>query len=127
MKQKVTIAKAEWRGSELALITGFVTDLSVLQAKSQVLVDSDHLSFIYITEADEDYTYISLPEAIWPELKKALKENRRVVAVSGGTELELTDLHREMSELIENIKGNGNYGEELVNRVEEIFLAESQV
>ncbi|RFU68012.1 hypothetical protein D0469_13030 [Peribacillus saganii] len=126
MKQKVTIAKAEWRGSELALVPGNETDLSVLKPKGQLLVDSDGLSFIYITEDDEDYIYISLPEAIWPELNVALRENSSVVAVSGGTQLELIGIHSELEYLIENIKGNGNYGEELVKRVEEIFFAESE-
>jgi hypothetical protein len=35
--------------------------------------------------------------------------------------IELTDIHDELSYLLENIKGNANYGEEMEKKVVETF------
>jgi hypothetical protein len=36
-------------------------------------------------------------------------------------QLELTNFYEELTELINNIRGNSNYGAEMVTKVEEIF------
>ncbi|PAE25192.1 hypothetical protein [Bacillus sp. 7894-2] len=121
MKQKLTIVNAEWAGNELILgiESGTVSGLTAMQ---QILADSDNLSFIYIAEKNDDYTYISLPETVWPELKKALDGRLRVYASDiNQTRLELAGFHEELGDLIENIRGNSNYGNEMVEKVENVF------
>ncbi|MEH6988821.1 MULTISPECIES: hypothetical protein [Bacillales] len=121
MKQKLTIVNAEWIGNELILgiESGTVSGLTAMQ---QILADSDNLSFIYIAEKNDDYTYISLPETVWPELKKALDGRMRVYASDiNQARLELAGFHEELGDLIENIRGNSNYGNEMVEKVENVF------
>ncbi|WP_026583726.1 hypothetical protein [Bacillus sp. J33] len=121
MKQKLTIAKADIKENELIL---GIEDGSVsnLKAMEQILADSDNLSFVYIADNNDDYTYISLPDSIWPDLKKAYDGNLPVyVTDAQGERLELEGFHEELGDLIENIKGNSNYGEEMVIKVESIF------
>ena len=121
MKQKLTIVNAEWIGKELILgiESGTVSGLTAMQ---QILADSDNLSFIYIAEKNDDYTYISLPETVWPELKKALDGHMRFYASDiNQARLELAGFHEELGDLIENIRGNSNYGNEMVEKVENVF------
>ncbi|MCM3707106.1 MULTISPECIES: UPF0738 family protein [Cytobacillus] len=121
MKQKLTIVNAEWVGNELILGIESRT-VSGLTAMQQVLADSDNLSFIYIAEKNDDYTYISLPETVWPELKKALDGRLPVYASdTNQARLELAGFHEELGDLIENIRGNSNYGDEMVEKVENVF------
>ncbi|KON89410.1 hypothetical protein AF332_23075 [Sporosarcina globispora] len=121
MKQKLTVINAEWFKNELILgIEG--GSVTGLKAMEQILADSDNLTFIYIAEQNDDYTYIALPEAVWPELKKALDAQMRVFASDNNHErFELTGFHEELGDLIENIRGNSNYGNEMVEKVESIF------
>ncbi|KAF0816842.1 MULTISPECIES: UPF0738 family protein [unclassified Cytobacillus] len=121
MKQKLTVVNAEWIENELILgiETGKVSGLTAMQ---QILADSDNLSFIYIAEQNDDYTYISLPETVWPELKKALDGQLRVYAAdSNHDRIELLGFHEELGDLLENIRGNSNYGNEMVEKAENVF------
>ena len=86
-----------------------------------MLVDSDGLSFVYLLEKEEDYTYIVIPNTVWKELKTALTEQLPVYLSNQSERLLLNQFHEELSYLIENIKGNSNYGEKMVNEVEAIF------
>lgn len=123
MNTKIYVNKAEWNEGkrQLHLIIGDEISLSELTPREQMLVDSDHLSFIYITEKDEDYSYIMLPDSIWPQLKVALAEKGDIYLSQQNQILQLPLFQEELEYLIENIKGNSNYGEEMVNKVEEIF------
>ncbi|MCM3595215.1 hypothetical protein M4D55_05370 [Metabacillus idriensis] len=96
-------------------------DLSGLTATGQVLVDSDQLAFIYIMDHHEDFIYTNLPAAVWPQLKTALDSEVPVDLNVNGLTIELTDLHEELSYLLENIKDNANYGEEMEKKVVETF------
>ncbi|MBT2688324.1 hypothetical protein J7I93_09035 [Bacillus sp. ISL-47] len=120
MKQKLTVTKAEMKENGLFLE---VEDGSVsgLKATEQILADSDNLSFIYIADNNEDYTYISLPESVWPELKNAYDARLPVYVTDQRDQLLLKGFHEEIGDLIENIRGNSNYGEEMVAKVESIF------
>lgn len=121
MKQKLTVVNAEWIENELILgiEAGTVSGLTAMQ---QILADSDNLSFIYIAEQNDDYTYISLPELVWPELKKALDGQMRVFASDRNhARIELAGFHEELGDLVENIRGNSNYGNEMVEKVENLF------
>ena len=95
--------------------------LNQYRASGQMLVDSDGLSFIYLLEKEEDYTYIVIPNTVWKELKIALTEQLPVYLSKQSERLLLNQFHEELSYLIENIKGNSNYGEKMVNEVEAIF------
>lgn len=95
--------------------------LNQYRASGQMLVDSDGLSFVYLLEKEEDYTYIVIPNTVWKELKTALTEQLPVYLSNQSERLLLNQFHEELSYLIENIKGNSNYGEKMVNEVEAIF------
>ncbi|WML43395.1 hypothetical protein [Neobacillus sp. PS3-40] len=90
----------------------------------QMLADSDHFSFIYLLEKANEYTYLVLPEAIWPALKEVIKQNLPVIITFNEDQLELTNFKEELEYLISNIKGNGNYGEEMVEKVETLFISD---
>jgi hypothetical protein len=90
--------------------------------KQHMLVDSDQLAFIYLLEQENDYVYVSLPSMIWPAIKEAMDQNRRIVLMTGSREIELDGMKEELEYLIHNIEGNANYGEEMVKKVEEVFL-----
>jgi hypothetical protein len=96
-------------------------DLNGLTAKGQMLVDSDQLAFIYIMDNNEDFIYTNLPAEVWPQLKTALDSGIPVDLNVNGLTIELTDIHDELSYLLENIKGNANYGEEMEKKVVETF------
>jgi Family of unknown function (UPF0738) len=95
--------------------------LNQYRASGQMLVDSDGLSFVYLLEKEEDYTYIVIPNTVWKEVKAALTGQLPVYLSNQSERLLLNQFHEELSYLIENIKGNSNYGEKMVNEVEAIF------
>ncbi|WP_042455322.1 UPF0738 family protein [Neobacillus dielmonensis] len=121
MKKSILIINADNRHNKVLLqaaepIKGFVPS-------GQILVDSEHFSFIYLMEDQADYTYIVLTEAIWPLLKLAMEQNLPVYIEHGEVQVELECFRDEMDYLITNIKGNSNYGNEMVSKVEAVFLA----
>lgn len=121
MQKKIEVIQAKIDNSELLLTVKEALDLTNFTAVGQVLVDSANFAFIYIVEVMNDYTYIVLPMNIWTDLKIALDNALTVKIVSGQTELVLEQIHEEMKYLIENIKGNSNYGEEMVKLIERTF------
>ncbi|PLT33886.1 hypothetical protein [Bacillus sp. V5-8f] len=123
MRKKISMLKADIINQELLLTPESDADLSELTPKGQMLVDSDGASFIYIMENKDDYTYISLPEPIWANIKAAMADNIPAVLAQGDKKIELEGLYEELSYLIENIKGNSNYGEDFVSKVEQVFLS----
>ena len=93
------------------------------KASGQMLVDSDGLSFVYLLEKEETYTYILIPHKVWKDVKRALTEQLPVFLTNQGERLFLTQFHEELSYLIENIKGNSNYGDKMVTEVEAVFAS----
>ncbi|WP_338472181.1 hypothetical protein R4Z10_05385 [Niallia sp. XMNu-256] len=91
------------------------------KASGQMLVDSDNLSFVYLMENEEGYTYIVLPTNNWKDLKTILENNGSVYLSNKKERLLLTNFQEELSYLIDNIKGNSNYGEKMVTEVETVF------
>lgn len=88
----------------------------------RILVDSDHYTFIYILESEEDFIYVNLPYTMWAELKEAMDNKLDVTLLVNGHKFVLKGIYSELQYLIENIKGNSNYGEEMVKKVESVFL-----
>ncbi|MDP4161789.1 MAG: hypothetical protein Q8906_14405 [Bacillota bacterium] len=116
---KIQITALNLTGNRLLFKTE--TKVNGLKPSGQMLVDSDGLAFIYLMENEESYTYIVLPEPIWDSLKVGLNEKRPVFISDGQEELELHNFKEELEYLISNIKGNSNYGEEMVTKVENTF------
>ncbi|CAH2713465.1 hypothetical protein BACCIP111895_00601 [Neobacillus rhizosphaerae] len=119
MKKRITIQKASTTENKLFLETK--EPVNGLVPAEQMLVDSVQFSFIYLMENQEDYTYIVFPEQIWPFLKSALEQNIPVLLTFREESIELISFHEELEYLITNIKGNSNYGNEMVTKVEENF------
>lgn len=101
-------------------------DLNHYTATGNMLVDSDSLSFVYLLDGGEGYTYIRFQEEVWSMLANVLEKDVNVTVTSDqGSSLELVDLKEELGYLIENIKGNSNYGEDMNQAVEKAFLTAS--
>jgi hypothetical protein len=123
MRKKLVIEKVERKDGQLYLINDHPPfSLKEAKPKGHMLVDSDHLSFIYILETDEDFIYVAIPYECWNDVKQALAGEAAVVLKSEELELELTSFKEELTYLIENIDGNANYGERMEQAVKEIFL-----
>jgi hypothetical protein len=121
MKKRISILKAIITKNKLFLETN--ESIEGLIPAEQILVDSDQYSFIYLMEDQEDYTYIIVPEAIWPFLKTAIEQEISVWVSFNEKQIELLNFQAELEYVISNIKGNSNYGNEMVAKVEENFLA----
>lgn len=121
MKKRIKVLAVRKTEGKLLLETEQVHDAGNLAAKGQMLVDSDQFSFIYILDNGEDFLYIDLSSDIWPHLKEAKNEELPVYAKVGEKEILLTQFHEELEFLLENIKGNANYGEEMEKMVESVF------
>ncbi|MCD8511632.1 MAG: hypothetical protein LRY73_18400 [Bacillus sp. (in: Bacteria)] len=91
----------------------------------QILVDSNELSFVYILEDENALVHLRLPEQLWEELNSLRKKELPVQAVfvtkTENVIIELENFHNELNNLIENIQGNANYGENMVHAVETSF------
>ncbi|MCM3160883.1 MULTISPECIES: hypothetical protein [Bacillaceae] len=122
MNTRIELNKATLENNILILeATETPTSLQDVEAKGQMLVDSDHLAFIYILESGDEFVYASLPDSIWPHLKEALDKEIKIELKLSNEQIELVNLIDELSYLLENIKDNANYGEEMENKVVEIF------
>jgi hypothetical protein len=119
MNKRITITKANFLDSKL--YSHASESISGLSPAEQILVDSKEFSFVYLLENLEGYTYIDMKEPIWPLLKKLLDKSIPVWILFEDEQLELTNFYEELTELINNIRGNSNYGAEMVTKVEEIF------
>jgi hypothetical protein len=121
MKRKIIIQTAILTENELILETDeFINGLI---PGEQILVDSDNSAFIYLMEDQNDYTYIVLSENLWPYLKTANEKKLPLLVKSNQEQIELISFLEELEYILSNIKGNSNYGDELVTKVEEFFLS----
>lgn len=95
--------------------------LENVKASGQMLVDSLKLSFVYLLENNDTYTYLKIPEIFWTDLKEVMTREISVSVTNGQEKINLVRFLEELIYLIENIKGNSNYGEEMVRKVEAVF------
>ncbi|WP_020059805.1 hypothetical protein [Bacillus sp. 123MFChir2] len=123
MQNKIQVKSVEHRENAL-IFCAENTELCAegLKARSHVLVDSDNLSFLYILENETAFIYVSIPHTCWEEVKQAMKGDKTMFVRIQDVEIELEQMKEELEYLIGNIEGNANYGEELVNEVERVFL-----
>jgi Family of unknown function (UPF0738) len=107
--------------SELILEIDSNFRLENVKASGQMLVDSLELSFVYLLENNDTYTYLKIPEIFWTDLKEVMTREISVSVTNGQEKINLVRFLEELIYLIENIKGNSNYGEEMVRKVEAVF------
>lgn len=107
--------------NEIILLVNNDFPISEIIATGQMLVDSSELAFVYIVEKNESFIYVKLGQNTWPILKEGLENNCEFKLSNGEETLKLPNLCEELTYLIDNIKGNSNYGEEMVTKVEECF------
>ncbi|MFD2705050.1 UPF0738 family protein [Salibacterium lacus] len=94
-----------------------------LEDGGRMLADSDALAFVYTLEGPDSFVQLRLPKQVWPSLKKAYEENLRI-CVKGPEFLELPLFPGELSFILDNVPGNGNYGNTMVEAVEDAFQLE---
>ncbi|MFI8577153.1 hypothetical protein ACIGEL_15710 [Rossellomorea aquimaris] len=122
MRKIVQFKHTTYENGTLYLHTDQADLLQGTKAAGQIIADSDRYAFVYLAENEEEYVYLYLEESIWDELKKALQDKSAVIAKSDDYSLELDQFTEELDYLVTNIEGNGNYGDEMVKKVESIFL-----
>ncbi len=121
MKTIIKIMSVQFDRDVLLLNAESNINIAGLKPKEQILVDPDHLSFIYLMDYENEYTYISIADFIWSELKQALECQSSVFLNIQESRILLPNFLEELTYLIENIIGNANYGEQMVDKVEQIF------
>ncbi|WP_338781099.1 hypothetical protein [Metabacillus sp. FJAT-52054] len=122
MNNKIEVVEASVEEEKLVLTgNSYNGEASELEANGQILADSDNLAFVYILENPEHFTYLSIPAAHWPEVEKARTASLTVWARINEQEIELEHFFEELDELVQNIAGNANYGEEMEGKVSEVF------
>jgi len=122
MKKRIEVIEAIHKEGRLYLKTDSgMDDNQTLRATGQMLVDSDQFSFIYVLDNGEDFVYLSVKEEFWPSLKEVLEKNLEVYANILNGEILLENFHSELQYLTENIKDNANYGNEMEQKVVEVF------
>lgn len=107
--------------SELILEIDSNFKLENVKPTGQMLVDSLELSFVYLLENNDTYTYLKIPEIFWMDLMEVITREISVSVTNGQEKINLAGFLEELIYLIENIKGNSNYGEEMVRKVETVF------
>ncbi|TYS90843.1 hypothetical protein [Rossellomorea aquimaris] len=122
MRKIVQFKHTTYENGTLYLHTDQAELLQGTTAAGQIIADSDRYAFVYLAENEEEYVYLYLEESIWDELKIALQEKSAVIAKSHDYSLELDQFTEELDYLVSNIEGNGNYGDEMVKKVESVFL-----
>lgn len=87
-----------------------------------LITDSDARSFVYLFEDGEDYSYLHFTENVWPLMQQMLEDNQSNPNLECEDQtIELTGFTEELTMLIFNIEGNGNYGESFMLAVEKVF------
>jgi hypothetical protein len=123
MNNTMKINNIEWKNEDLVLKADSIgINLEKVSATARVLADSDRFSFIYILETSDSYVYVSIPEEYWSALKKVIENHIKVTLEVNNETIQLEGIVEELQYLIQNIEGNANYGEEMVTKVESIFL-----
>ncbi len=120
MRKKIHINETELTNGTLYLHT--LDSIDTLQEVGQLIADSEAFAFVYLLEDSEEYVYVYLEESTWTSLKELLTNKDKVYLKNNENHLELKHFYDELDYLISNIEGNGNYGEEMVSKVESVFI-----
>ncbi|MCM3773543.1 MULTISPECIES: hypothetical protein [Priestia] len=123
MHNRIDITTCVMKSNELHLKADPIeTEIEQLEDTKQMLVDSDNMSFVYVVDINDQFMYVGLSDNIWANLKHVLHKGMKVFLEINKEVIELSAVKEELSYLISNIEGNVNYGDEMVARVEEVFL-----
>ncbi|AJI21515.1 hypothetical protein H8R29_03735 [Priestia megaterium] len=123
MHNRIDITTCVMKSNELHLKADPIeTEIEQLEDTKQMLVDSDNMSFVYVVDINDQFMYVGLSDNIWANLKHVLHKDMKVFLEINKKIIELSAVKEELSYLISNIEGNVNYGDEMVARVEEVFL-----
>ncbi|KUP36903.1 hypothetical protein [Bacillus halotolerans] len=122
MQNRIEILNATLSDDELRLTCEIEGNEAERKPSGQMLVDSDNIAFVYILELADSFEYVMIKEHIWPELKQAHDQRKPIVLEAGKESIELSGLYEELEYLLENIKDNANYGEEMEEKVKRVFL-----
>ncbi|TSB46097.1 hypothetical protein [Alkalicoccobacillus porphyridii] len=96
-----------------------------LNPGARLLVDSDGFAFIYILENETGFHHIIFHREMWPVLRKIYESKKPIVVeLQQNVKKELFQFQEELSFLLENIEGNGNYGEKFEQAVRTAFTFE---
>lgn len=93
----------------------------MMTAGNRMITDSDRLSFVYLIEEGDHYTYLHFDSKDWGALSLIAIEPAPVFLSDGKTKLELLHFVDELHMLLANIQGNDNYGHQFVEKVEDTF------
>ncbi len=96
------------------------SDLAIHPA-GRMITDSDEMSFIYLMDEKDGYSYLKFPQIVWPLLVETLHSKVNPVLKWGTERIELVGFLDELQSLLYNIEGNYNYGEDFTTAVEEAF------
>ncbi|MBU9723630.1 MULTISPECIES: hypothetical protein [Bacillaceae] len=102
-----------------------MNEVEGLEPTSQILVDSERHEFVYILDHPEGYSHLRFTKTVWGTLERIRRETNAMwvsfVNEDHVIEFELEDFWSELHALIENIRGNSNYGDSMVQAVEDVF------
>lgn len=115
-KMDIYVTEMKYENEVLNVFTE--ADIKNCTAVSQMIVDSDDFSFIYLLDNGVDYVRLHFVSETWEMLKRY--RNQKIVL---NETLELNDFYDELNYLISNIEGNNNYGKEFEAKVVETFKA----
>lgn len=96
---------------------------AAMTASSRMITDTDRMSFVYLIENGDQYSYLHFDYKDWGALSLIAKETIPVFLSDGKTQIELLAFHQELTMLLLNIEGNDNYGHHFVEEVETTFKA----
>ncbi|WP_100399637.1 hypothetical protein [Bacillus sp. FJAT-44742] len=91
-----------------------------LKDGERMLADSDALALVYILELDGQFVQLRFPKHTWPQLHEGYQKGLPAV-LEGPENITLEKFKEELEYLLDNIEGNGNYGEDMVAAFENAF------
>lgn len=115
-KMDIYVTEMKFENEVLNVFTE--ADVENCTAVSQMIVDSDDFSFIYLLDNGVDYVRLHFVSETWEMLERY--RNQKIVL---NETIELSDFYDELNYLISNIEGNNNYGKEFEAKVVETFKA----
>lgn len=125
MTKKINVTKLQTDDREIIV---FVDDQLLLvdkkvEPEGRMLADSDHLSFLYILNVEEDFIYVNFQKNVWGDLNIALQNKLPIyLQIDIDTRIPLILFHEELEYFIGNIRENSNYGERMVQAVSQCFI-----
>ncbi|GKV67579.1 hypothetical protein NCCP2716_00770 [Sporosarcina sp. NCCP-2716] len=91
------------------------------QPAGKMITDSDEGTFVYLFEDGEDYKYLHFTQGVWPLMQLLSAGSQDPMLACSDAEIVLNGFTEELTMLVFNIEGNGNYGETFMLAVEEAF------